>query len=194
MIPAALTDEEKRSMLKMAREALEAGVRGKSLPPVDYESLPDKFRENGASFVTLTNHDELRGCIGSIEAHQPLAEDIREHAVAAALEDYRFPSVKENELDSIDIEVSYLTPLTLLEYEQPEELSSRLTPFIDGVVLRDGWRRATFLPQVWEKIDDPGVFLGQLCLKMGASADLWKRKKLQVWTYRVIEVHEEPKR
>jgi AmmeMemoRadiSam system protein A len=141
-------------MITLAREALEAGVRDKSLPPIDYASLPEKFCENGASFVTLTNRGELRGCIGSIEAHQPLAEDIREHAVAAAREDYRFAPVAENELESIDIEVSYLTPLTPLEYEQPEELSSRLTPHVDGVVLRDGWRRATFLPQVWEKIDD----------------------------------------
>lgn len=190
MIPTPLTEADKRTMLQLARQALEAGVRGVKLPPVDYENLPPLFRKEGASFVTLTRGGELRGCIGAIEAFQPLAEDIREHAMAAAAEDYRFPPVTVDELPSIAVEVSYLTPLQPVEYDRPADLPGHLRPHIDGVVLRDGFRRATFLPQVWDKIGDPASFLGQLCWKMGAAPDTWKRKKLQVWTYQVEEVHE----
>lgn len=92
---------------------------------------------------------------------------MREHAVAAALEDFRFPPVRPEELSEIRIEVSYLTPLEPVEFDSPEELLSRLRPGVDGVVLRQGWRRATFLPQVWEQIPDPQEFLDHLCLKMG---------------------------
>ncbi|MHB8779316.1 MAG: AMMECR1 domain-containing protein, partial [Anaerolineales bacterium] len=81
-----LTDGEKQTLLHLAREAMEYAVKGKALPPLNMESLTPALRENGASFVTLTIHAELRGCIGALEAHQPLAEDVREHAVAAALE------------------------------------------------------------------------------------------------------------
>jgi uncharacterized protein len=190
MIPGSLTEEDKACMIKLAREALEAGVKKNPLPDVDYKNLPARFVENGACFVTLTNHGELRGCIGSIEAHQPLADDIREHAVDAALSDYRFPPVTVDEVDSIDIEVSYLTPLEPIEYGEPADLCNHLTPFVDGVVLRDGSRRATFLPQVWEKLNEPELFLAQLCMKMGAAPDLWKRKMMHVWKYRVEEVHE----
>ena len=56
--------------------------------------------------------------------------------------------------------------------------------------MRDGWRRATFLPQVWEKVPDPEEFLAHLCYKMGASPDLWRHKKLEVLIYQVEEFHE----
>jgi AMMECR1 domain-containing protein len=75
-------------------------------------------------------------------------------------------------------------------YEQPDDLLEILRPNLDGVVIRDGARRATFLPQVWEKIPNVEEFLEQLCLKMGASSDLWRKKKLEVLTYQVEEFHE----
>ena len=92
-----LTDGEKQILLRLAREAMEHAVRGKIFPPLDVESLTPRLRENGATFVTLTVHGNLRGCIGAIEAYQPLVDDVREHAAAAALEDPRFRPVTENE-------------------------------------------------------------------------------------------------
>jgi AMMECR1 domain-containing protein len=77
-----------------------------------------------------------------------------------------------------------------LSYENPDELLKKLRPNIDGVVIQDGMHRATFLPQVWEKIPIPEEFLDQLCMKMGAPPDLWRRKKLEVKTYQVEEFHE----
>jgi uncharacterized protein len=190
MIPELLNPEERNLLLKLARQALETGVRGELLPPLDLQVLPAMLRENGAAFVTLTKDGELRGCIGALDACQPLVDDVQEHAIAAALNDYRFPHVSPDELDYIKIEVSRLTPPKLLEYSHPEELPKLLHPDVDGVVLKESFRRATFLPQVWEKIPDPELFLSYLCQKMGAHPDLWRRKKLEVWTYQVEEFHE----
>jgi len=185
-----LTHKEKQTLLRLARQALETGVRGNPLPQLDETSLTPTLRAEGASFVTLTMHGNLRGCIGALEPYQSLAEDVREHAVAAALEDYRFPTVQERELAGIEIEVSRLTMPVPLEYTNADDLLAKLRPGKDGVILRDGTRRATFLPQVWEKIPDPVEFLANLCYKMGAAPDTWRRKHLEVFVYQVEEFHE----
>jgi hypothetical protein len=186
-----LTPEERKTLLKLARDALERAVRNEKLDRLDLTKLPARLRQPGATFVTLTRNGELRGCIGALEPYQPLAEDVREHAIAAGLEDYRFPPVQPNELADIQIEISYLTMPVDLSYESPLDLLRILRPGVDGVILRDGFHRATFLPQVWEKIPDPADFLSHLCIKMGAAPDLWKRKKISVQIYRVEEFHEE---
>jgi len=185
-----LTEEEKLTLLKLARQALENGVRGEKMTPLVLQSLPPHLQEPGASFVTLTIDGNLRGCIGALEPYQPLAEDVREHAVAAALQDFRFPNVEPQELPQIEIEVSRLTQPVPLEYTDSEDLLSKLRPGIDGVLLRDGIRRATFLPQVWEKLPDPAEFLDNLCYKMGGSSNLWRKKHLNVSLYQVEEFHE----
>ncbi len=185
-----LTEEEKQTLLQLARQALEKGVKGESLDPLDLESLTPCLKETGASFVTLTINGDLRGCIGALEAYQPLAQDVREHAVAAALEDPRFPPVQPAELGSIQIEVSRLTSPVKLEYKDAEDLLGKLRPHEDGVILRDEWRRATFLPQVWEKLPDKSDFLSNLCYKMGASPNLWRQRHLEVQLYQVEEFHE----
>jgi uncharacterized protein len=187
---ATLTDAERQTLLHLAREAIESAVRGGKLPPLDSQTLTPALKENGASFVTLTIHGDLRGCIGALEAYQPLAEDVREHAVAAALQDPRFPPVEEHELGKINIEISRLTPPLPLDYSSSGDLPGKLRPHVDGVILKHGHRRATFLPQVWEKIPDPAEFLNQLCYKMGAHASLWRDTKLQVSVYQVEEFRE----
>jgi len=185
-----LTAEEKEILLRLARSAMEKGVRGEELPLVDLETMPAHLTEPGASFVTLTIHGDLRGCIGALEPSQPLATDVCEHAVAAALDDPRFMPVRADELASIEIEISRLTMPNKLEYADPEDLQARLRPGVDGVILRDGRRRATFLPQVWEKLPDKAAFLDHLCAKMGATPDTWRHRHLEVETYQVEEFHE----
>ena len=186
-----LTLEEQKVLLRLAREALECGVKGEALPPLDLATLSPNLLEQGSCFVTLTIDGQLRGCIGSLEPYQPLAEDMREHAIAAALRDPRFPPVIENELSRIRIEISRLTRPVPLEYQGGNDLLSRLRPYIDGVIVCDGLhQRATFLPQVWEKIRNPADFLDNLCYKMGAKPDLWRTKHLDVLTYQVEEFHE----
>ena len=185
-----LSKEERETLLKEARKALEATVKGERLRPTELVNYSEELRKHGASFVTLTKEGQLRGCIGALEPYQPLIEDVREHAIAAATQDYRFPPVKEGELAEIDIEISRLTTPQPLNFSDPEDLPSLLKPGIDGVVLVDGIRRATFLPQVWEKIKNPKEFLGHLCLKMGLPMDTWRQKKMDVLIYQVEEFHE----
>jgi AmmeMemoRadiSam system protein A len=185
-----LTTDEKQTLLRLARQALELGVRGEKLPPLDIKSLTPRLHMDGASFVTLTERGNLRGCIGALEAYQPLAEDVREHAVAAALNDYRFPPVQSGELNGIRIEVSRLTAPVPLDYSSAADLLTKLRPGLDGVILRDGSRRATFLPQVWEKLPEVEDFLDNLCHKMGAAPDLWRHKHPDVLVYQVEEFHE----
>jgi len=185
-----LTTEEKQILLKLARQSIEAGVSLKDPPALDPASLTPDLLAKGASFVTLTKHGALRGCIGALEPYQSLAADVREHAAAAALEDFRFPNVQESELAEIQIEVSRLTVPVPLDYKDPEDLLANLRPDVDGVILRDGWRRATFLPQVWEKLPDKAEFLANLCYKMGAAPDTWRKKHLEVLVYQVEEFHE----
>jgi len=186
----SLTPEEKQTLLKLARQSLVAGVRGTPFPTLDLAGLTPALQAEGASFVTLTVHGDLRGCIGALEPYQSLAEDVREHAAAAALEDPRFPQVQENELAKIQIEVSRLTVPMPLDYKDAGDLLAKLRPGKDGVILRDGFRRATFLPQVWGKIPDAAAFLANLCYKMGAAPDTWKRTHLEVLVYQVEEFHE----
>jgi AmmeMemoRadiSam system protein A len=185
-----LTQEERMILLRLARQALECGVSNTPLIPLNLELLPKRLGELGATFVTLTQSGKLRGCVGTLEAYQPLAEDVREHAVAAALHDYRFVPVSPEEVPELEIEVSCLSQPQILEYGSPEELLSKLRPNIDGVILSDGLRRATFLPQVWENISDPATFLFYLCQKMGIDGRTWQYKGLMVYTYQVEVFHE----
>jgi AmmeMemoRadiSam system protein A len=185
-----LSVEEKQTLLRLAREALDVAVRGKGLPALDTTQLTPLLQAKGAAFVTLTIDGQLRGCVGALQPYQPLAEDVREHAIAAALQDYRFPPVRPEELPNIRIEISRLTIPQPLNYKDANDLLAKLRPGIDGVILRDGMRRATFLPQVWEQLPDKEEFLSHLSAKMGATPNLWRMKHLEVQIYQVEEFHE----
>lgn len=185
-----LSSEERTVLLRLARQAISLSVAGMPYAPLDWTTLSPALRQEGATFVTLTIAGELRGCIGALEAYQPLAEDVREHAAAAALHDYRFPPVNPDEVELLEIEISRLTPPQPLEYTTPQDLLQKLRPGIDGVILRYAHHRATFLPQVWEKISDPAEFLDHLCAKMGADPQFWRHRKLDVLVYQVEEFHE----
>jgi AmmeMemoRadiSam system protein A len=190
MISDPLSDDEKQLLLKLARQSIELATNRHPLPRLVLGEYSLRLQKDGASFVTLTKFGELRGCIGSLEAYQALVQDVCEHAVAAAMDDFRFLPVTPEEAPLLQVEISRLTAPQALEYDQPFDLPRRLKPGEDGVVLRDGSRRATFLPQVWKKIPDPETFLAYLCQKMGAPSDLWKHKILQAFTYQVEEFQE----
>ncbi|MEN4010722.1 MAG: AmmeMemoRadiSam system protein A [Chloroflexota bacterium] len=187
---SGLSEEEKQILLREARRAIELAVNGQPLPWLDLAQLPPRLREAEATFVTLTLGGKLRGCIGSLEACQPLIEDVREHAVSAALDDYRFPPVRPAEVERLRIEISRLTAPQPLMYDTPADLLKKLRPGFDGVVIRDEGRRATFLPQVWQSLPDPKDFLDHLCQKMGSPRNLWRQKRLEVQIYQVEEFHE----
>ncbi|MBG0787592.1 MAG: AmmeMemoRadiSam system protein A [Anaerolineaceae bacterium] len=185
-----LDPAEQNRLLEIARESLTTSVQGYPLPELNLEGFSPALRMDGASFVTLTEAGQLRGCIGALEAYQPLAKDVQEHAMAAALQDYRFPQVRPEELPQIEIEISILTPKIMLDYDDAEDLLRNLRPGVDGIVLQDSLRKATFLPQVWDQLPQPEHFLAHLCQKMGASPNLWRQKHLTVLTYQVQEFQE----
>lgn len=187
-----LTAEEKKTLLVVAREAIVNATQNKNVNHLDMANFSGILRENGASFVTLhqKNNGQLRGCIGALEAYQPLVQDVQYHSVAAALEDYRFSPVTMNEIPNLNIEISRLTAPVSLKYINPMDLPGLLRPGVDGVILKDGFRKATFLPQVWEQLPETEEFLSHLCRKMGDSPDRWKIKLLDVSVYQVEEFHE----
>ncbi len=144
-----------------------------------------KFSENLANFVTLNKEGQLRGCIGSLVGSEPLLEGLRRNTLNAAFNDHRFPPLIEDELEAVEIEVSILTEAKPLEYQNGEDLMAKLRPNVDGVIIRKGAARATFLPQVWEQLPQPEDFLAHLCMKAGLSGDAWQNTKLEVLTYQV---------
>lgn len=180
-----LSEDSKRRLLTIARDSIASQLKDKIESRLDLPSLPPELQKPGACFITLTHNGLLRGCIGSLEARQPLAADVQEHASDAAFRDFRFPPLTASEFSDLHIEVSVLSAPTPLKYDNPEELPDLLHPGEDGVILARGMRRATFLPQVWEKVADPFSFLDMLCEKMGFEYDLWRREKLDVFIYHV---------
>jgi AmmeMemoRadiSam system protein A len=185
-----ISPESKNRLLRIARETIESNLQKKAEAGLELSSLPLELQAEGACFVTLTRGGELRGCIGSLEARQPLAMDVQEHAVDAAFHDFRFPPLTESELPGLHIELSVLSAPEPLLYQNAEDLPGLLRPGVDGVILARGMRRATFLPQVWEKVPEPATFLDMLCEKMGFDYDLWRRQKLDVFTYQVDSFEE----
>lgn len=158
-------------LLKVAREALLAVAAGSRYhsPSVNEITL----HEPGASFVTLTQQGKLRGCIGSLEAHRPLLQDVIENTQAAATRDPRFPPVCPEEVPGLHIEISVLTPPDEMHFSSQQDLLKQIRPFVDGLVLEEGYRRATFLPLVWEQLPEPEDFLRHLKMKAGLPRDYW---------------------
>ncbi|MBS1139716.1 MAG: hypothetical protein H6R13_1169 [Proteobacteria bacterium] len=157
------------TLLTQARNAI-ASRFGLSVSQV--EDLPE-LHQPGAVFVTLTQHDNLRGCIGSLEAWRPLLKDVQENALAAAFRDPRFEPLTTDELPITRVEVSLLTPAEPMRFSSEADALAQLRPDIDGVIFTAGNRRSTFLPQVWEQLPEPAMFMAHLKQKAGLPADYW---------------------
>ncbi len=136
------------------------------------ESLP-WLAEHGACFVTLTQHGDLRGCIGTLEAHRSLLEDVKSNAVAAAFRDPRFSPLTHDELPHISVEVSLLTPPQPMIFRDEKDALEQLRPHEDGVIFQFAHFRSTFLPQVWAQLSTPHQFMAHLKHKAGLPADFW---------------------
>lgn len=160
------------TLLQLARFSISQALGQHSATP-DTTANQAALAQPGATFVTLTQHGELRGCIGSLEAWRPLEQDVQANAIAAALRDSRFAPLTASELPYTRIEVSLLSAAQPLSFANEAEALSRLQPGIDGVILEANGRRATFLPQVWEQLPDPAVFMAQLKRKAGLPVDYW---------------------
>lgn len=180
-----------RVLTALARAAIARELTGSMQPDADalMASGSDWLVTPGASFVTLTRHGELRGCMGTLEAHRPLGEDVEANARAAAFGDPRFPPLSRNELDQVRVEVSLLSRAEPLRFTSEADALAQLRPGIDGLILEYGPRRATFLPQVWEQLPEPRLFLAQLKRKAGLETTFWA-EGIQLSRYRVEKYQE----
>lgn len=180
-----------RALLDMARGAIAERLDAeppREVPP-DAETA-EALARPGAVFVTLAIGGELRGCIGSLQAHRPLGRDCRSNAVAAAFEDPRFPPLSRRELSDTRVEVSVLSPPRPFPCSDEADARARLVAGKHGVILSFRGHRATFLPQVWEQLPDPSSFLAALKRKAGLPANFWD-PGVELEVYEVEHVEEE---
>ncbi|MBW1893064.1 MAG: AmmeMemoRadiSam system protein B [Deltaproteobacteria bacterium] len=183
------TKKQGETLIKLARQTImERFGDNFSKQDIDMmtEALSDKkLKNNHATFVTINKKNQLRGCIGSLTAIEPLTDSIKRNAISAAFHDHRFSPLLAEEVGEIEIEVSILTEPQPLEYTDAEDLIKKLRPKEDGVILQKGSARATFLPQVWDQLPEHEEFLSRLCSKAGMPPDAWQTIKLDVFTYQV---------
>ena len=156
-----LSDEDQRTLLDLARRTAEAAARGEPAPDLTHPS--GALREKGAAFVTLRIAGELRGCVGHIQAVQPLWTSVRDMAEAAAVRDDRFPPLAPRELPGLAVELSLLTPLVPLRPEEIQigrhglcvRLGRRTGLLLPQVAVEWGWTAPEFLRRTFEKAGLP---------------------------------------
>ncbi|HEX4859084.1 MAG TPA: AmmeMemoRadiSam system protein A [Usitatibacteraceae bacterium] len=176
-------------LIAIARGSIEhaLGLGARVFVPLD-----DWLTQPAASFVTLTQDGALRGCIGSLEAHRALVEDVVANARAAAFHDPRFAPLTAREWPSVKVEVSVLTPMQPLPCRDEADLLAKLRPDLDGIAIEFGEHRATFLPQVWENLPAPSLFLRELKRKARLPESFW-HPDIRVHRYGVEKFTEEVK-
>lgn len=168
-----LTQDDRLRLLSLAEDTIAYGLEAGRYRPVEKEDYRIRLGERAASFVTLYLHGQLRGCIGNLQASRPLIEDVAHNAYAAAFRDPRFEAVTWSEFLELHIEISVLSPLQVLKFDNEAGLLEQLRPGVDGVVFEAGEFRATFLPKVWEHLPAKRAFLGELKNKAGLKSDFW---------------------
>ena len=178
----ALDATDRHALLNVARASIADGLEGRRASIKDFGAHSSALRRHAATFVTLEIGGELRGCIGTLEAFQPLIVDTAENAYAAAFRDPRFPPLAAIEFKLLDVHISILGTPEPMAFTSEEDLLSQLRPGVDGLILSEHGRRGTFLPAVWESVTDPREFLGYLKQKAGLPRDYWSRT-VQVQRY-----------
>ncbi len=167
---------ERQALPALARTAIEVALDARPAgggPQLAGTDDADWLQVKAASFVTLTQQGQLRGCMGTLAAHRPLIEDVQHNAVSAALHDPRFAPLNAAELCRTAVEVSVLSAPEALPFDCEADALARLRPGVDGIVLEYGRLRSTFLPQVWEQLPRASDFLFQLKRKAGLPGDFW---------------------
>ncbi len=172
-LPPWLLDEHGPLLLQIARTAISNALGRALAMPEPTGQAVEMLQAPGASFVTLNQRGQLRGCIGTLQAQRPLIQDIQANAVAAALHDPRFTPLTSPELDITTVEVSVLSAMQPLPFDSEAHALAQLRPGVDGVVFEYGPHRSTFLPQVWAQLPQPLQFMAHLKHKAGLAPDFW---------------------
>jgi len=182
-----MNSDQGKILLTIARAVISKhlGIRADLPKTADHPWL----NEPAATFVTLKRHGELRGCIGSLKARQPLMDDLQDNAASAAFRDPRFPPLAAEELPDITVEVSILTEPEPMKFDNETDALAQLEPDVDGVIFESSGHRSTFLPQVWEQLPEPGLFMAHLKQKAGLPAAFWS-DDVRLYRYRVEKFRE----
>ncbi|MCF6205233.1 MAG: AmmeMemoRadiSam system protein A [Methylococcaceae bacterium] len=178
-----MLSENHRKILKdLAKASIEHGLKYGHPIQLDLTIMASELTAERATFVTLKKNGQLRGCIGMLEARRALAEDIVQNSYAAAFSDSRFPPLTEPELDNLSIHLSILSSAESVPCHSETELIQQLRPGIDGLILDDGFHRATFLPSVWASLSQPIDFVHHLKRKAGLPVNCWS-EELRAYRY-----------
>ncbi|MBF0202075.1 MAG: AmmeMemoRadiSam system protein A [Desulfamplus sp.] len=184
-----LSEDQGQILVRLARAVI--GERlGMESHLIEKKILLEKvgqpeFSEKTGTFVTIHLNKKLKGCIGSLESSESIAEGVVKNAVNAAFHDPRFTPMTVDELHGADIEVSVLSKPVPLVYKESDEILSGLKQDIHGVIIKKGRLQATFLPQVWHQLPEKKMFLEHLCKKAGLPAREWQKGTLEIFTYTV---------
>lgn len=171
-------------VIDTCKKSIMSGFRIGDLNSKEY---PCVFEQSGASFVTLEINGHLRGCIGSIIAHKPLIDDLILNAHSSAFKDPRFLPLTQQEFEHTDISVSLLSSPEKIDFDGEEDLLSKIKPFEDGIIIRDGNYQAVYLPVVWEQLSDKREFLNSLKVKAGLSVDYFS-DTLQAFRFNAVKI------
>jgi AmmeMemoRadiSam system protein A len=179
-----MNQKNKKYLLQLSRRTLEKYFQSKEILQVEEDDLPNSLKEMKGVFISLWKNQSLRGCIGNLEGKKPIIEAVIENSLASALFDPRFSPLTEEELADIKIEISIIEPLKRLpHFEKAEDLLNYLAKNKPGLLIKKGALEATFLPQVWEELNSPELFLSNLCQKAGLAPDEWKKMNLEMFEY-----------
>lgn len=168
-----LNQQQQQRLLDIARHSIDRGMTTGARLQVDLQDCEGELREAAAVFVTLSRDGGLRGCIGSLQARVALAQAVADSAFNSALQDPRFKPLTAPELNAIRIEISILSTAQEMPVASREELLRSLRPGLDGLIIEDRGKRATFLPKVWDSLTTPTAFVEQLMLKAGLAPGHW---------------------
>lgn len=182
-----LNREQQLILIDLAYASIKNGLVNASALQVNPGEYPLPLQQIQACFVTLTIKSALRGCIGHLEASQSVVEEVAEDAYSAAFGDPRFPKLANTEFEQIDLHISLLTKPDPLEVLSEADLLNQLRPGIDGLILKQGYRQATFLPSVWEQLTTPKEFVEHLKIKGRFPADYWS-DEVEVFRYQTESI------
>jgi len=179
---SALAPAQRATLIDVARRSIEHGLASGQPLIVTPSEYHRDLKAVRASFVTLQKNGQLRGCIGHLEAVQPVVVDVAENAFAAAFRDPRFSPLTAAEWPDVDVHLSLLTKPERMQFNDEADLIGQIRPGEDGLILQDGPNRGTFLPSVWESLPDPVDFLIHLKYKAGLAANHWS-DRVEVYRY-----------
>lgn len=171
-----LTPSDSIALLEIARAAIEHQINSETYSPAPREEK--KLNDRAGCFVTIKQHEQLRGCIGNFQSQQPLYREVAEMAAASATKDPRFPPMQKKDLNHFSLEITVLSPLQKIDNREQIIVGEH------GIYIEKGLNRGVLLPQVATDYDwDNNVFLQQTCIKAGLDADAWQSTDADIYIF-----------